>query len=162
MRYSIDPTAFLPQLLEDLKDTSTPLKVIAAKHGVSYGWVWSFIKKNHIKIKRTRGTKPITQEQVNLIIDLTAKGYTAAEIGVKAGLAKQTVARYRQLNGLCKAYKPRPPDAVVRTHPGKELLSLPCKRATHTAVRNAAGFFEVPVEDFLAEAVAHYIKHLKS
>ena len=150
---TIDPTSFLPRLIEDIKDTSTPLKVIAARYGVSYGWVWQFIKKNNLKsIKRVKGKGPIKPEQVNLIVELKTKGYTSKEIASKAGVALATVTRYLHLK----------PDAVVITHPGKDLLSVPCNRATHTAIRNAAGFFEMPVQDFVAEAVAHYIKHLKA
>lgn len=159
----IDPTSFLPRLIEDIKDTSIPLKVIAARYGVSYGWVWQFIKKNNLKsIKRVKGKGPIKPEQVNLIVELKTKGHTSKEIASKAGVALATVTRYLHLKGLTKPYKKKKPDAVVITHPGKDLLSVPCNRATHTAIRNAAGFFEMPVQDFVAEAVAHYIKHLKA
>ena len=174
----LDASKHLPQILEDLKDHSLTMSDIAKRAGVSLFWLNKTLNRLHIDSGRNKCPK-VTNEQRLTIIRLSREGVKVKDIAKTVGCSEITVSSYRKKAGLARVRRSNEEIAkakqlkldlaerkvaeakvIIEKKDGVEVL--PCTAQTHRKALATAEFFDMPVSDLVGEAIAHYIKHLKS
>jgi len=173
----LDASKHLPQILEDLKDPNLKMKDIAARAGVSVFWLNKTLTKLHISSGRDGGK--LSPQQRETIIRMSREGAKVKDIAQVVGVTETTISMHRKKAGLSRhrrtdeeiakakqlrldlaERKVAVASISLKKEDGVEVL--PCSVQTHRKALATAEFFDIPVLELVGEAIAHYIKHLKS
>lgn len=174
----LDASKHLPQILEDLKDPNLKMSEIAKRAGVSPFWLNKTLKRLHISSGRQKFSK-VTDQQRETIVRLSREGVKVKDIAAQVGVCELTVSFYRKKAGLARHRRSNEEIAkakqlkldlaerkvAVASIPLKKedgVEVLPCSSQTHRKALATAEFLDIPVIELVGEAIAHYIKHLKS
>lgn len=173
----LDASKYLPQILEDLKDPNLKMNDIAKRAGVSVFWVNKTLNKLHISTGRNGGK--LSPQQRETIIRMSREGAKVKDIAKAVGVTEATISVHRKKAGVARhrrtdeeiaqakelrlnlaEQKVAVAGLSLKKEDGVEVL--PCSVQTHRKALATAEFFDISVVELVGEAIAHYIKHLKS